>query len=173
MRIRLGMLMKFVLAISVIATSFRITSMALDYWQYGQQSAQISGPRPIFVLDKAQPNWMVVSPSTTTVSVTSKGISLESNMPTYEYQWQTNPIGTQINTGYMISYEIEATTGRPALGVLDTVNGKWIATKDIGERSDTIAFTAPSGQIRVILFGDGPPPTAATISSLTIVGTTR
>jgi hypothetical protein len=173
MRIRLRMLWKFIFGIGVIATSFWITSMALDHWQYGQQSPQVSEPRPIFTLDKGRPNWMVVSPSTTTVNVTSEGISLESNMPTYEYQWQTNPIGTRPNTGYTVSYEIEATTGRLALGVLDAENNKWITTKDIGERSDTIAFTAPSAQLRVILFGNGPPPTAATISSLRIVGPPR
>jgi hypothetical protein len=173
MRIRLGMVVKFIFGIGVIVTSFWITSMALDYWQYGQQSPEVSGPRPIFTLDKTRPNWMVVSPSTTTVNITSKGISLESNMPIYEYQWQTNPIGTRANTDYTVSYEIEATTGRLAIGVLDAVNSKWITTKDIVERPDTIAFTAPSAQIRVILFGDGPPPTAATISSLTIVGLQR
>ena len=173
MRIRLGMSMKFIFGIGVIAMSFWVTSKALDYWQYGQQSPQVSGPRAIFTLDKARPNWMVVSPSTTSVNVTSKGISLESNMPTNEYQWQTNPIGTRANTGYTVSYEIEATTGRLAIGVLDVLNDKWITTKDIGDRSDAIAFTAPSAQIRVILFGNGPPPTAATISSLTIVGPPR
>jgi hypothetical protein len=173
MRIRLGMLVKFIFGIGVIAMSFWITSIALDHWQYGQQSPQVSEPQPIFTLDKALPNWMVVSPSTTTVNVTSQGISLESNMPTYEYQWQTNPIGTRANTGYTVSYEIEATTGRLAIGVLDAENSKWITTKEIGDQSDTIAFTAQSARIRVILFGNGPPPTAATISSLTVVGLPR
>jgi hypothetical protein len=169
MRIRLGMLMNVIFGIGVIAMSFWVTSMALDHWQYGEQPPQVSGPRAIFTLDKARPNWMVVSPSTTTVNVTDEGISLESNMPIYEYQWQTNPIGTRLNTGYTISYEIEATTGKLTIGVLDAINSKWIATKDIGERADMFAFTAPSPQIRVILFGNGPPPTVATISSLMIV----
>jgi hypothetical protein len=169
MRIRLGMLMKFIFGIGVIATSFWITSIALDHWQYGQQSPQASEPLTIFALDMARPNWMVISPSTTTVSVNDKGISLESNMPINEYQWQTDPIPTQTNTGYTVSYEVEVTKGRLVIGVLDVLHDKWITTKEIGARSDTIAFTAPSTQIRVILSGSSPPPTTATLSSLTIV----
>jgi hypothetical protein len=163
------MLFKFVCGIGVIAASFWITSMALDYWRFGQQSPQASGPLTIFALDTARPNWMVISPSTTTASVTGKGISLESNMQAEEYQWQTNPIRTQTNTSYIVSYEIEVTKGRLGIGVLDFLNDKWITIKDISARSDTIAFTASSTQIRVILFGDSQPPTAATLSSLTIV----
>ena len=120
-------------------------------------------------MDTARPNWMLISPSTTTVSVTGKGISLELNMPTNEYQWQTIPIRTQANTSYNVSYEIEVTKGRLAIGVLDFINDKWITTKDINARSDTIAFTATLTNIRVILYGNSQPPTAATLSSLTIV----
>ena len=167
MRFAHGVLLKFICGIGVIAASFWITLIALDYWQFGQQSPQ--GPLTIFDLDTARPNWMLISPSTTSVSVTGKGISLESSMPTNEYQWQTNPIGTQTNTSYTVFYEIEVTKGRLALGVLDFVNDKWITTKDISARSDTIAFTATSTEIRVILFGSSQPPTAATLSSLTIV----
>jgi hypothetical protein len=164
-----GMLFKFVCGIGVIAASFWITSVALDYWRFGQQSSQASGPLTIFAMDTARPNWMLISPSTTTVSVAGKGISLESSMPTNEYQWQTNPIRTQKNTSYTVSYEIEVTKGKMAIGVLDFINDKWITTKDISARSDTIAFTASSTDIRVILYGSSQPPTAATLSSLTIV----
>jgi hypothetical protein len=169
MRLPRGMLLKLIFGIGVVAASFWITSMALDYWQFGQQFPQVSGPQTIFSLDTVRPNWMLISPSTTTVSVTGKGISLESNMPTNEYQWQTNPIRTQTNISYNVSYEIEVTKGRVAIGVLDILNDKWITTKDISARSDTVAFTAPLTEIRVVLYGSSQPPTAATLSSLTIV----
>ena len=167
MRFSGGVFLKFICGIGVVAASFWITSMALDYWQFDQQSPQ--GSLTIFTMDTARPNWMLISPSTTAVSVTGKGISLESNMPTNEYQWQTNPIRTQTNISYNVSYEIEVTKGRLGIGVLDFINDKWIATKDISARSDTIAFTATSTDIRVILYGNSQPPTAATLSSLTIV----
>jgi hypothetical protein len=163
------MLLKVSFGIGVVAASFWITSMVLDFWRFGQQSPQASGPQSIFALDMARPNWTVISPSATTATITPKGISLESTMPTNEYQWQTNYILVQTNTSYVVSYEVEITKGRVAIGVLDVSNNKWITTKDIGTRSDTIAFTAPSPQIRVILFGTSQPPTAATLSSLTII----
>jgi hypothetical protein len=146
MRFLGGVLLKFVCGVGVIAASFWITSMALDYWRFGQQSPL--EPLTIFTMDVAR---------------------LESSMPTNEYQWQTNPIRTQTNTSYNVSYEIEVTKGRLGIGVLDFINDRWITTKDISARSDTIAFTATSTNIQVILYGNSQPPTAATLSSLTIV----
>jgi hypothetical protein len=176
MRFQLGLPLKLIFSIGVVAVSFWITLTALDYWypSLGNRSdtpiPQAPAPQPIFTLNTAKPNWTVISPSTTTVSVTSKGISLESKMPTNGYQWQTDLITTQTNTGYTISYEVEVTKGKMGIGVLDVVNDKFIASKEIGARLDTIAFTASSAQIRVILSGRSPPPTAAAISSLAITG---
>ena len=165
--------------ISVVAASFWITLLVLDYWEPRRDvrtGAPSQPPRPqasrskiVFVLNPAdRAGWAEVDARKTKASISSKGISLESIAAIYESQWTTDLIAAQTNTDYTVLYEIEVTRGKLAVGVMDATNDKWITVKEIDKRSDTIAFKAPSARMRLVLFAASPPPTVAMLSSLKI-----
>jgi hypothetical protein len=159
---------KLLLNVAVAAAAFLGTLIVLDHWQVPTVSQP--GPNVVYSLDMAHPNWSVVDPARTQVSVTTEGVSVGSIMPPNLYQLSTDRIPVKVNGEYDVSYTINVSKGKFQFGVLDAVNDKWIVQKVIDQRSDAITFTAPTREIQVILFGISPPPTAATLSSLAIVG---
>jgi hypothetical protein len=173
-------LLKFIGAVAVVLASFWITLLAMDYWD--SRPTVRSGPptqparmppsklSQVFAVSHTPPNWYATDTKTKT-SITGTRIVVESSAPVGQYQWQTQPIPTQVNAEYALSYQIAVTGGRLAIGVEDAA-GKWIVTKPIEQPHETIVFKAPTPTVRINVYGASPPPTVATISSVSISGPT-
>jgi hypothetical protein len=163
--------LKFGALTGVIIFSFWIALVALDKWAFDKSDrAGSAGPREfrqIFSIDLARRNWTVANFKTRAAAL-DKAIALESTADINEYQWLTDPIPVPRNAEVSVSYNIDVTSGRMGLGILDFDSNKWIVSKEISSPSEAIKIKAPATQIQVILFAVAAGPSRATLRELTV-----
>lgn len=172
---------RFVGAFAVVAVSFWITLQVIDNWSTTPAPERAAAERkatpassartraPIFTLvtTATNSNWAAAGPQTK-LQVTGDGISLVSTAQKNFWLLQSTEVPVQKGANYLVSYDITVTEGAIAVGILNDRTGLWIVTKTIAGKKDTIAFNAPSDQIRVVLLSTESSPCEALVSSLTI-----
>lgn len=156
----------------VLVGSFWITLVILDRSNsVDGQVANRSQSNAVFSLTiQGTPNWSAATPETTT-KVLRDGIIVQSTIATGGYEFATKEVSlvkTSPTNSYVLEYDITASQGAVAVGVLDTDSDRWISTYPIVQRRGRHEFSTQAKSIRLIVYNNGSGPSLTTIARLAL-----
>jgi hypothetical protein len=159
--------------LAVLVGSFWITLVVLDRLERvdGRVEDQSQPRNVVFsLIAQGKANWSTATPETTT-NVSREGIIVRSTIGTGQYEFVTTDISLAERSSakpYVLEYDIKASEGAVALGVLDASNDRWVTTYPIVEHRDRHIFTTQATKIRLIVYNNGPGSTQFVIERLAL-----
>jgi hypothetical protein len=107
---------------------------------------------------EGEPNWRPAMPLTS-IQAAAEGLLLKSARSMMGYQLISNEFTTVPGGKYTLSFDASVEYGHLTIGILDTVEDKWVVTGSLVAGAAPLHFTAPSARASVVVANDNKAPT--------------